>query len=111
VTGNTMAIAVRERIRELAVMKAIGFSDTFVLVMVLAETMLVSAIGGGVGLALAKLLTVLGDPTGGFLPYFHLPSQSVVVGLALSLGVGLVAGLVPALSAGRLRVVDALRRI
>jgi putative ABC transport system permease protein len=111
VTGNTMAIAVRERIRELAVMKAIGFSDAFVLIMVLVETTLVSAIGGGLGLGLAKLLTLRGDPTGGFLPYFHLPADSVVLGLALSLAVGLVAGFVPALSAGRLRVVDALRRI
>ena len=111
VTGNTMAIAVRERIRELAVMKAIGFSDAFVLIMVLVETMLVSAIGGGLGLGLAKLLTLRGDPTGGFLPYFHLPADAVVLGIALSLAVGLVAGFVPALSAGRLRVVDALRRI
>ena len=111
VTGNTMAIAVRERIRELAVMKAIGFSDAFVLIMVLVETMLVSAIGGGLGLGLAKLLTLRGDPTGGFLPYFHLPPDAVVLGMALSLAVGLIAGFVPALSAGRLRVVDALRRI
>jgi putative ABC transport system permease protein len=111
VTGNTMAIAVRERIRELAVMKAIGFSDTFVLIMVLVETMLVSALGGGLGLGLAKILTLRGDPTGGFLPYFHLPADSVVLGMGLSLAVGLVAGFVPALSAGRLKVVDALRRI
>ena len=111
VTGNTMAIAVRERIRELAVMKAIGFSDMFVLVMVLVETMLVSALGGSLGLGLAKLLTLRGDPTGGFLPYFHLPADSVVLGMALSLAVGLVAGFVPALSAGRLKVVEALRRI
>jgi putative ABC transport system permease protein len=111
VTGNTMAIAVRERIRELAVMKAIGFSDAFVLIMVLVETMLVSAIGGSLGLGLAKLLTLRGDPTGGFLPYFHLPVDAVIAGMGLSLVVGLVAGFVPALSAGRLRVVDALRRI
>jgi putative ABC transport system permease protein len=73
--------------------------------------MLVSAIGGGLGLGLAKLLTLRGDPTGGFLPYFHLPVDAVIAGMGLSLVVGLVAGFVPALSAGRLRVVDALRRI
>jgi len=111
VTGNTMAIAVRERTRELAVLKAVGFSDTFVLAMVIAETMIVAAVGGGLGLALAKLLTLRGDPTGGLLPFFQLSDDAVVVGLALALGVGLVAGFLPALSAARLRVVDALRRV
>jgi putative ABC transport system permease protein len=111
VTGNTMAIAVRERTRELAVLKAVGFSNAFVLFTVLAETMVVAAIGGGLGLGLAKLLTLRGDPTGGLLPYFQLPADSVVVGLALALGVGLVAGFLPAVSAARLRVVEALRRV
>jgi len=111
VTGNTMAIAVRERTRELAVLKAIGFSDAFVLVMVIAETMVVAAVGGGAGLGLAKLLTLRGDPTGGLLPFFHLSGEAIVLGFALALAVGLVAGFLPALSAGRLRVADALRRV
>ena len=111
VTGNTMAIAVRERTRELAVLKAVGFTDAFVLLMVIVETMVVAALGGGLGLALAKALTLRGDPTGGLLPYFHLSSDAIALGLALSLGVGLVAGFLPALSAARLRVVDALRRV
>jgi putative ABC transport system permease protein len=111
VTGNTMAISVRERTRELAVLKAVGFSDGFVLAMVIAETMLVAAVGGGLGLGLAKLLTLRGDPTGGLLPLFYLSADSVVLGLALALTVGLLAGFLPALSAGRLRVVDALRRV
>jgi putative ABC transport system permease protein len=111
VTGNTMAIAVRERTRELAVLKAVGFSDGFVLAMVLAETMVVAAIGGGLGLGLTKLLTLGGDPTGGLLPFFYLSPDAVALGLALSLAVGLVAGFLPAISAARLRVVDALRRV
>jgi putative ABC transport system permease protein len=111
VTGNTMAIAVRERTRELAVLKAVGFSDTFVLAMVIAETMVVAAVGGGLGLGLVKLLTLRGDPTGGLLPYFQLSQEAVALGLALALAVGLVAGFLPALAAARLRVVDALRRV
>jgi putative ABC transport system permease protein len=111
VTGNTMAIAVRERTRELAVMKAVGFSDGFVLAMVIAESLVVAAIGGGLGLGLTKLLTLRGDPTGGLLPFFYLAPDSIALGLALSLGVGLVAGALPAVSAARLRVVDALRRV
>ena len=60
VTGNTMAIAVRERIRELAVLKVVGFSDGFVLALILAETIVVAAVGGGAGLALAELGPALG---------------------------------------------------
>jgi putative ABC transport system permease protein len=111
VTGNTMAIAVRERIRDLAVLKAIGFSDSFVLVLVLAETTMVAAVGGGVGLALAKLFTLRGDPTGGLLPFFYLPPNTMALGFALGLAVGLMAGILPALSTMRLRVVDALRKV
>jgi putative ABC transport system permease protein len=111
VTGNTMAIAVRERIRDLAVLKAVGFSDSFVLVLILAETTLVAAVGGGVGLALAKLFTLRGDPTGGLLPFFYLPSNTVALGFALAMVVGLMAGILPALAAMRLRVVDALRKV
>jgi len=111
VTGNTMAIAVRERTRELAVLKAVGFSDPFVLVLVIVETIVVAAVGGGVGLGLAKLFTLRGDPTGGLLPFFYLPASAIVSGLALALVVGLLAGILPAFSASRLRIVDALTRI
>jgi putative ABC transport system permease protein len=111
VTGNTMAIAVRERVRELAVLKAVGYSDTFVLVLVMAETMLVAAIGGALGLGLVKLFTLRGDPTHGLLPFFYLPPHAVVLGLGLALAVGFLAGILPGLSAMRLRVVEALRRV
>ncbi len=111
VTGNTMAIAVRERVRELAVLKAVGFSDRFILFLVMAETMVVAAVGGGIGLAVAKLFTLRGDPTRGLLPFFYLPPDTIVLGFALALAVGLMAGSLPALSAMRLRVADALRRV
>jgi putative ABC transport system permease protein len=111
VTGNTMAIAVRERMRELAVLKAVGFSDAFVLSLVLGESLLLAAIGGGLGLALCKLFTLRGDPTGGMMPYFYLATPVLVLGLLTALAVGVVAGILPAWSAMRLRVVDALRRV
>lgn len=111
VTGNTMAIAVRERVRDLAVLKAVGFSDVFVLVLVLSESLLIAAIGGALGLAGAKLLTLGGDPTHGMLPFFYLSPQTVVVGFSVALVVGVVAGLLPAISAMKLNVVAALRRV
>jgi putative ABC transport system permease protein len=111
VSGNTMAIALRERVRELAVMKAVGFSDRFVLALVMTEALVVAAAGGGIGLALAKLFTLRGDPTGGLLPFFYLAPNAIVLGLALALAVGVASGIVPALTAMRLRVVDAMRRV
>jgi putative ABC transport system permease protein len=111
VSGNTMAIALRERVRELAVMKAVGFSDRFVLALVMTEALVVAAAGGGIGLALAKLFTLRGDPTGGLLPFFYLAPNAIVLGLALALAVGVASGIVPALTAMRLRVIDAIRRV
>lgn len=111
VTGNTMAIAVRERVSELAVLKAVGFSDVFVLVLVLIESLVVAALGGALGLGLAKLFTMKGDPTGGLLRHFYLPGKAIASGLALALLVGVVSGILPALSAMRLRVVQAMRRV
>jgi putative ABC transport system permease protein len=113
VTGNIMAIAVRERTVELAVLKAIGFSDRLVMVLVMAESLLVAAVGGLLGLSLAKGLTILLNlsPIGNFLPISYLPSSVLIVGLGLALAFGAVGGFLPALGALRLRVVDALRRV
>ncbi len=111
VTGNTMAIAVRERVGELAVLKAIGFSDRFVLMLILEESLAIALFGGGLGMLLAKLFSLGGDPTHGILPYFYLPPMAIVTGMATALSVGVVAGILPAISAMRLRVVDAIRRV
>jgi putative ABC transport system permease protein len=110
VTGNTMAIAMRERVGELAVLKTVGFSDTLVLWLVLAESLLVAFIGGTLGIALAKAAS---PGLTGLLPgmVVYLPGISLVVGLALALLIGLLAGALPAISAMRLNVVDALRRV
>lgn len=109
VTGNTMGIAVRERTGELAVLKAIGYSDGFVLAFVLVESALIALVGGGAGLWLADML-VQKDLTRGLL-LLYLPGSDLAVGAALALAMGLLAGLLPAWSAGRLTVVDALRRV
>ncbi len=111
VTGSAMSTAVRERIPEFGVLKTLGFGDGTVLALVLAESVVIALIGGGLGVGLAKLLTISGDPTGGMLPVFYLGSESMVLGMALALVVGLLAGAIPALTAMRLRIVDALRRV
>jgi putative ABC transport system permease protein len=109
ITGNTMAIAVRERTGELAVLKAVGYSDRFVLGFVLVESVLIATLGGALGLWLAGVVVEL-DLTAGIIPLF-LPPGSMAGGAAVAVGTGLLAGLLPALSAMRLSVVDALRRV
>ena len=111
VTGNTMSQAVRERTGELGVLKAIGFTNGQVLALVLAESCLIAVLGGALGLALAWLITSGGDPTGGMLPQFFFPSRDLLLGLGLSLILGLLTGIFPAMTAMRLRVADALRRM
>jgi putative ABC transport system permease protein len=111
VTGNTMATSVRERTGELAILKTVGFTDASVLALVMTESVLLAVIGGALGIAAGKGFTLLGDPTKGMLVAFYLPASGVAAGAALSLSVGVIAGLLPALTAMRLQVVDALRRL
>jgi len=111
VTGNTMAIAVRERTGELAVLKTVGFGDRAVLVLVMAESLLLAFLGGALGIGLAKAFTLRGDPTNGMLVSFYLPPWGIAAGATLALAVGLLAGLLPAVAAMRLQVVEALRRL
>jgi putative ABC transport system permease protein len=110
VTGNTMAYAVRERTNELAVLKALGFTDSGVLGLVLGESLVLSAIGGGVGLALAWFLVSMGDPSNGALPAFFIPPRDMILGVVLIVLMAFIAGILPALQAQRLRIADALRR-
>ncbi|MCE7032046.1 ABC transporter permease [Lysobacter sp. GX 14042] len=108
-TGNTMAQAVRERIPELAVLKTIGFTDRTVLMLVLAESVLLIGLGGLLGMALAQALVAwMAGYSQGLLPGKAIPTETWLVALALVVGLGLVVGLLPALRAKRLKIVDAL---
>jgi putative ABC transport system permease protein len=112
VTGNTMAISIRERTGELAVLKAIGYSDRFVLFFVLAESLVIALIGGLIGLSLAFIaIPVVGAKLNGLLPPLLLSVASLGMGVVLAVAVGLASGLLPGISAMRMRVVEALRRV
>jgi putative ABC transport system permease protein len=110
VAGNTMAYTVRERTNELAVLKAIGFTDRGVLGLVLGESLALTFVGGVLGLGLAAALVSMGDPTDGSFPVFYLPVSAVAVGFVLIVAMAFVAGILPALQAQRLQIADALRR-
>lgn len=110
VAGNTMGQSVRERTNELALFKSIGFTHGGVMLLVLAESMAVAALGGLAGLAISFSLISLGDPTGGALPVFYFPTRDLLFGVVLVGLLGLATGIFPALEASRLRIADALRR-
>lgn len=107
VAGNTMGQSVRERTEELGVLKAMGFTNELVLVLVLLESCLIAFVGGVIGLALALLII---KPIPNILPVLYLPGRDVVLGLAIVIGLGIVAGVIPAVQAMRLRIAEALRR-
>ena len=109
VAGNTMAQAVRERLGELAVLKTLGFTGGKLLGLVLAESLAISVLGGGLGLALGWVVIQAVDP-GSIFPAFYIRPQDLVLGAVLVVAVGVAAGLPPALRALRLDVVDAQRR-
>lgn len=113
VAGNTMAMSVRERTTEIAVMRTLGFPAATIFALVVGEGLFVAVIGGGLGAALARMV-VNGEylgMTGGFIPAFGVGNWNVVVGLGLSALIGVLAALIPATMASRLRIVDALRRV
>ncbi|KPL49362.1 membrane protein [Xanthomonas axonopodis] len=107
-TGNTMAQAVRERIPELATLKTLGFKDGTMLTLVMIESVLLIGLGGAIGLGLAALiLPGLASKARGMLPP-NVPLQTWLVGAGLIVVIGVVFGVLPALRAKRLKIVDAL---
>ncbi|MCC7185287.1 MAG: FtsX-like permease family protein [Acidobacteria bacterium] len=110
IAATTMGQAVRERTSEMAVLKTLGFSGATILVLVLVESLIITSRGGGLGLFMSWLFVQQGDPTGGMLPIFVLPSRDVIAGAALIVTMGLLAGALPALQAMNLKITDGLRR-
>ena len=110
VAGNTMAQSVRERISELAVLKTLGFQDRSVLFIVLAESTVVMALGGLLGLGLAVILVNVALAGNVPLPGMYIDAQAISTGVFYILIAGLLAGIFPAVRAMRLTIVDALSR-
>lgn len=110
VAGNTMGQAVRERTGELGVLKALGFTNERVFVLVLCESCVIASVGGLIGLGLAWLIISSKNPVPSLLPVFYLPPRDIVIGLVIIGALGVVAGALPAIQAMRLRIAEALRR-
>jgi putative ABC transport system permease protein len=111
VTANTMAQSVRERTNEIGVLKTLGFGGRSILVLVLLESLFLTLTGGLVGLTLAWFLAGgVGVAIKDYFPSFHIGATTFMVGIALMLAFGMITGAWPALTAMRLKIVDALRR-
>ena len=112
VTANAMMMSARERTREVAVLKTIGFSDGRLFALVLSEAGLITLLGAVLGLGGAKLLyQATNFSAGGFLPGFTVTGATLLMGLSIALLLMLASGLVPAWRAARLPVVAALRSV
>ena len=109
---NTMLMAGRERVREAGVLSALGFPSGTIVWLLLAESVLLCALGALSGVGLILLLEDgLQKQLAGFLAEFSVPVGTMVLGVGLALAVGVVSGLVPGLGLRRLKPVDALRRV
>jgi putative ABC transport system permease protein len=110
-TANTMSQALRERIPELAVLKTLGFTDGAVSALVLGEAVLLCLVGGALGIGIALLLEPgLNALAVQFIGRFEMTLPTIAMAFAMALAVGLVIGALPALTAKRLTITDALRR-
>jgi putative ABC transport system permease protein len=112
VMANTMAMTARERYAEYATMKAIGFSNGFVAMLICIESIAIALAGGILGILLTfPLADVFGSAMGTLFPVFYVSQSTVLMQVAAAAAIGLVAAGVPAWRAARIRIVDGLRAI
>jgi putative ABC transport system permease protein len=112
ITANAMMMSARERIREVAVLKTIGFSDARLFGLVMLEAGLIAATGAVLGLGGAKILyRATNFNAGGFLPGFEVTGKTLLLGGTIALVLMVASGFVPAWRAARLPVVTALRSV
>jgi putative ABC transport system permease protein len=113
VLGNTMIMSARERTREYAVLKTLGFSAGHLVGLILGESLLIAFLGAGLGLLttypfVAGIAAVMPK---GFFPYFFVTPTTLILGGSAGLLVGIAASIFPIQRALRTRIVDGLRFI
>jgi putative ABC transport system permease protein len=117
ILANTIAMGVRERTSEYGALRALGFTPKHIRFFIIGESITIGLAAGLLGLAIAIPLVNQGmsrfieENLGGMFPYFRIDPITVVTALVLAVLLGAGAGIVPAIQAGRLTVVNALRRV
>ncbi len=112
VMANTMAMTARERYSEYATLKAIGFSNGFVAFLIFAESLGIALVGGAIGIALTfPVSRAFGAALANLFPIFAVSRETILMQVGCALVVGVIAALIPAWRAARVRIVDGLRAI
>jgi putative ABC transport system permease protein len=112
VMANTMAMTARERGAEYATLKALGFSNAFVALLILGESLGIALVGGLAGVLLTfPIAAAFADAMGSLFPIFYVSEQTVLMQLGAALIVGLVAAALPAWRTARLSIIDGLRAV
>ncbi len=114
ITGNTMAMSIRERSHEIAIFKSLGFQNESLIAMLVGESVLIAVLGGLLGVVGARYLFAavdLSKVSMGFIRSFQVELPTVALGIAIAIVVGLISGAIPAFHVTRLTVSDGLRRL
>jgi ABC-type transport system, involved in lipoprotein release, permease component len=107
-----MAMSARERIREYATLKALGFGPGFVAALIFGEALLLTGLGAMLGIALTFPVTdAFKGAVGTAFPVFRISTETMLWQAGSMLVVGLLAALIPALRSARIRIVDGLRHV
>jgi putative ABC transport system permease protein len=112
VCANTMAMSIRERTREVAVLRTLGFTRGSILKLLLSESIAISLIGGLIGVAFGTgAILFMGRPGIGLPASMHMTAATALVVMVVAAFVGVISGLIPSYRASNLGIVDALRYI
>jgi putative ABC transport system permease protein len=117
ILGNTIAMGVRERTREYAVLRAIGFEPWHIRFFVIGEASVLGLAAGLAGVAMAYPIVDRGlgrwleENMGAWFPYFRVEPSTMLLTVAIAIVIAIVASLIPSIQAGRIAVTDALRRV
>lgn len=118
IVANTVAMSARERVTEIAVMRTLGYRRSHILSFILSESVLMALLGGLLGVFLAKFLIIPGmvkgmetTPMAPFLINFRVTTGILLAAFGISVGVGVLAGFMPAIRSSRIKIVDGLRQV
>jgi putative ABC transport system permease protein len=105
--ANIMFVSVRERTNIIGIQKSLGAKNYFIMIQFLTESILLSIVGGSIGLLLTWLITVL---TKGHIPIdITLSATNIFLGITVSVLIGIISGFIPAYGASQLDPVEAIR--
>ena len=112
VLANTMVMSARERTSEYAVIKTLGFEPGFIYAMIVGESLLLSSLGALLGLLITfPIVNGFADAVGSFFPSFDISTMTLIAAVIATLVVGALSGIIPAIRAAHLNIIDGLRQL